>query len=909
MKRLFVYAACAGVAAFALVAQNRLSFPIVSQENGHVALGIALRKLNVTGTFMQAPAHPDDETNSVLALEGLGHGLRVIDVQNNRGDGGQNEIGPELFRDIAVLRTAELLSAHRIDGAEQYFTRAIDYGYSFSPEEAVEKWGHREIVGDYVRFIRAMRPDVLLTMNIQGGGGDRAHESTTILVREAYQASGNPAMYPEQLTEGLRVWQPKKLYSPSGRGAIPANAQGRGGPGFGQAEALAPGTKICRVDVNSYDALLGRTWSEIGTDARTNHRCQGMSGLPALPGVPGGRGGPGAGSYVITASSSPSYMGKDETSLFDGIDVSLASLAQYAGTNPPAALVSGLDAVAAEAKKAQAAYAAGNDEGSAVPAEAGLVALRGLRTGLAGMGLSDSARYEIDFRLRNEEKDFENAVLAAHGVSFDAVADDGLVVGGQGVKISLVAVNRGTANITVSRVAVSGFDNPGNCTAAAVKKDGAFTCTVEAKIPLSAKATTPYFNDNYWKHPENPAIQIYEPGVEFGVPFAPSPFRVMFHVKAGTVDVHRELPVQFRYVKDVYHGDKRMEINVVPSFSVRATPPLVVVPMSAGANKAVQREVRVSVTNGAKGVSNVTVALDVPAGWKVSPASVPVAFEHEDESLSAKFVVTSPAGARVGNYTFSAVVTADGRKYSDGYQEIEYPHIQRRQVIKSAEISVKVIDVKAPANLSVGYVVGVGDQVPPALEQLGARVSLIEPDELAGGDLSKYSVIITGVRAYERRNDLRAYNKRLLEYAERGGTVIVQYNKFEFNQGQYGPYPVKVSSGRVSDESVPVKLLAPNHPVFNYPNKIGEGTWANWTQERGLYFLGEKDAKYVDLVSMTDSYKDNPGEKLGSFVEARIGRGRWMYLGLGLWRQLPAGTEGAYQLLANLISLSGEKKP
>ena len=163
-------------------------------------------------------------------------------------------------------------------------------------------------------------------------------------------------------------------------------------------------------------------------------------------------------------------------------------------------------------------------------------------------------------------------------------------------------------------------------------------------------------------------------------------------------------------------------------------------------------------------------------------------------------------------------------------------------------------------------------------------------------------MIVTGVRAYEQRADLRAYNRRLLDYVSRGGTVIVQYNKFEFNQAEYGPYPAKVSGDRVSDELVPVKILAPADPVFNYPNKIGPPTWAGWVQERGLYFLGEKDPKYIDLVSMTDSFKDNPGVKLGSMVEAKYGRGRWIYLGLGLWRQTPAGTDGAYQLLANLIS-------
>jgi len=266
--------------------------------------------------------------------------------------------------------------------------------------------------------------------------------------------------------------------------------------------------------------------------------------------------------------------------------------------------------------------------------------------------------------------------------------------------------------------------------------------------------------------------------------------------------------------------------------------------------------------------------------------------------------VTAPPQIKVGEYTVRAVVTGPSReKYSNGYQEIEYPHVERRQVIKPAETALKVIDVKVIPDISVGYIVGVGDQVPQAIEQLGAKLSFIDQDELAWGDLSKYSVIVTGVRAYERRADLRAYNHRLLDFAERGGTVIVQYNKMEFNRADYGPYPAKVSANRVCDESVPVKVLAPNHPVFNYPNKIGAATWANWVQERGLYFLGEKDKKYVDLVSMVDSFPDNPGEKLGSFVEGKVGKGRWIYLGLGLWRQLPAGTDGAYQLLANLISL------
>src|SRR5580698_7860847 len=189
MKRLLTLTAVlvAVTAGVELLAQNRMNFTLVSDSKGHAALGLALRKLNVSGTFLQTAAHPDDETNALYAMFTHGMGLRSIDVQTTRGEGGQNEIGPELFHDMGVLRTSELLSAHRLDGAEQYFTRAIDFGYSFDPQEVINKWGRADIVGDYVRLIRTLRPDVVLTMNIQGRGGDRAHEATTVLVREAWR--------------------------------------------------------------------------------------------------------------------------------------------------------------------------------------------------------------------------------------------------------------------------------------------------------------------------------------------------------------------------------------------------------------------------------------------------------------------------------------------------------------------------------------------------------------------------------------------------------------------------------------------------------------------------------------------------------------------------------------------------
>jgi hypothetical protein len=312
---------------------------------------------------------------------------------------------------------------------------------------------------------------------------------------------------------------------------------------------------------------------------------------------------------------------------------------------------------------------------------------------------------------------------------------------------------------------------------------------------------------------------------------------------------------------------------------------------------------RITVVNDTKGEANASVALQLPEGWSATPPEQTLKFTREDESQTIRFAVRPAPNAAAGEYRLAAAVTADGQTYSRGYQVIEYPHIRRQHIYEAARTTMKVIDVKVATGLTVGYIMGVGDQVPPALEQLGAKVEMLGPDDLAWGNLSRFQTIVTGVRAYERRPDLRANNSRLLDYVHDGGTLIVQYNKFEFNAAQYGPYAAQVSADRVTDERAPVKVLAPNDPIFNAPNKLTPAVWDNWVQERGLYFLGDHDSRYRDLLSLEDPYPNNAGEKRGALVAASWGKGRWIYVGLGLWRELPAGVDGAYQLIANLISL------
>ena len=320
-----------------------------------------------------------------------------------------------------------------------------------------------------------------------------------------------------------------------------------------------------------------------------------------------------------------------------------------------------------------------------------------------------------------------------------------------------------------------------------------------------------------------------------------------------------------------------------------------------------EREVRVTVLNDTTGPAETSVKLELPQGWSATPADQPVKFSRSDESQTVRFLLKPSSSVSAGEYHVKAIVSSGGQAYDRGFEVVEYPHIKRYHIYDAADATLKVINVRTPSDLLIGYVMGVGDQVPPAIEQLGAKVQLLTAEDLAWGDLSKFSAIVTGVRAYERRDDLRANNSRLLDYVLKGGTMIVQYNKFEFNDAQYGPYPAKVSANRVTDENAAVQTTAAHSTLLTTPNEIGEAAWKNWVQERGTYFLAEdKDSRYHDVLQMEDNFPYNKGMKTGALVEASYGKGRWVYVGLGLWRQLPSGTDGAYQILANLIS-AGKK--
>ena len=916
-----------GIGAAVLAAViSMVTVPVASQvtplnfDTGPVGLGLALRQLPVEGAALYVTAHPDDENNGVLVALDRGRGIKTSLLTVTRGDGGQNEIGPELFQAIGILRSEELANVHRYDGVDQYHTRAYEFGYSFSVEETFEKWGKEAILGDIVKTIRMTRPDIILTMNRDGQAGGQHHMGSARLAHEAFRVAADPARFPEQIKAGLRPWQARKIYQ-----------AGAGNPGGGAAQSSAGGTappqRPARISTSDYDALLGMSWAQLGTLARRAHLCQGMGQMETRPGEQGG-------SYSLY-DSEPRVAG-DEQDVYDGIDTSLRRLARFAAgqESKVPTMDAALAAIEAAAHNARDAFDARATHKTLPHLTAGLGHVRALRAAVAGSTLTADAKAELVWRLDRKERDFLDALELAQGMVVHVTVPDGNVVRGQTFEVMAQVFNTGPEPMEVNDVSLQ---VPQGWTVALKQgQPGTIAYNQAATMVYSVTVgPTARYSQPYWKRKpgkvEKVGGDIYDLEIpeHHLLPWSPPDVTATVKYTAGGATGTRTSPAYYRYDGPWVGGEKQKVLNIVPNISVKLTPAIAVVPLAAGGQK---KEFRVSVLNNAPTASTVRVRLETPAGWTVTPAEASLAFSVEEEEVTAQFFVTPPAKVTPGEAEVRAVAVRGDETFREGYQVIAYNHIQTRHLFHPAASKIKMIDVAVPPNLQVGYVMGTGDEVPDAIRQLGATVTLLSADDIAFGNLSKYSTIVLGIRAYEKRPDLRAYNQRLFDFARNGGHLVVQYNKTAMNQlgaGQAGPppgmftggggrgggrganaappsspyvpYPGGITSNRVTVEEAPIRVLEDGTLEMNKPNRITAADFEGWVQERGLYFFGANDPRYTDVLAATDPWAFNPGEKKGMLTVAQLGKGTWTYVGLGLWRQLPAGTPGAYRILANLI--------
>ncbi len=868
-----------GFAASLMPAPVRTQAP--AQDQGAAGVWQKLRKLRTTASAMHTTAHPDDEHGGVLALLSRGLGARLSLLTLNRGESGDNAIGSELFDAVGLIRTEELLVADRYYGVDrQYFTTMIDYGYSKRLDETLDKWGRDNVLRDVVRVIRMERPFVLIARfqgNPRDGHGN--HEAAGLITREAFTAAADPKMFPEQIAAGLRPWQALKLYM----GGVRENEDW-----------------TLRVDTGVYDPVLGdsyQTFSRLGLSFQRSQN---------------------SGQFVPQAGPTVSYYKRlmsivdapaKETSFFDGIDTTIPGLYTALRKTPPAGADAALAAIDREVKSAVDGFRM-TDPSAAAPALArALSATRAARRQLG----SDP---DVAAVLAIKEEQMQQAISASLGLVFTALARPAgtrdptgpaaafarppampPVVPGQTFEVKTTFVNRSAVPVTTVRVSLvsktpwGAQPEPSTHDAAA---NVPLTATFTLQVPPDAPLTRPYFTRKDIQAPRYTVAdqsQLYRPAAE-------PPLAAAATFAVGGVPVEVREPVTRLEANLPYGYDTRV-LAVVPAIGVTLTPAQAVVPLGMAQK---QVKLRTEIVNNVEGKSEGTLKLSLPEGWKAEPASQPFAFAHAGERTFFPFTVTIPA-LEDRDYRIEAVATANGREFREGYDVLQHRDLETRYLYHEAAASVRGVDVRIPAGLKVGYVMGVGDDVPAGLAQLGVAVQLLGAQDLASGDLGRFDTIMTGTRAYAVREDLKTYNRRLLEYVKNGGNLIVLYNTQEFVPALYAPFPAELlrDAEEVSEEDSPVDILAPGEPVLNTPNKITKADFDHWVEQRGSKFWSTWAPEYTAMIATWDR-----GQKpqQGGWLHAKYGSGHYTYFAYAFHRQLPYGVPGAYRLLANLLSLN-----
>ena len=814
------------------------------EDQGAIGLRQTLRRLESPYRVLHIVAHPDDEDGGTLTYLSRGLGADVTIASITRGESGANLVTADFFDALGVLRTLEYRRAAQYYGARLRFSRFADFGYSKSLGETLRNWDKEQVLADLVRIIREEKPHVVLA-RFQGGprDGHGHHQAAGLLAQQAYHAAGDASRFRDEAA-GAEPWQPLKLYSDNRR----------------EGDDWTVG-----IDSGVYDPLLGRTYAQMAREGLRFQRSQGAGSAIAEP-------GPSVRRYKLLASEVG--MAEREESIFERLELEL-----------PGKLVEAIG----EARKAYRA----DDPSACVPA-----LLKGLRAVRLLRRTSDSPTLE------RKQAHLQTAIRQALGVRLDFLVEPAEKPAGRfsafrPYETFTVAAPGETFEVSVHPRAGAGNLEPGKISIRA-PSGWAVSKTAEnryrIKVPEDAASSAVHWRrESVW----DASYEIAQGGRwGLALPEPPLVAEATYWIEGTPVRVEAMAATSYL---DAERVQRRRGLSVGPAVSVEFPTDAGVLPDAARSYRAPVR-----LRNNASRAVRGELRLDLPPGWRSVPETLPFSFEKEGEDLEIMLEVR-PSGAATETYSLRAVASYDGRESSSGFQRISYPGLETAYLSRPAVHQVRIIEVKTAPGQHIGYVMGTGDAVPQTIRQLGAEVTLLDSDALASGDLSRYDTIILGIRAYAARQDLKAHNARLLEYVERGGVLVVQYNTPEYDNN-YGPYPYRMTRRpeEVSEEDSPVRILDSEDPVFTWPNHITLGDFDGWVEQRGSKFLVEWDSRYKALLETHDT---GQAPQQGGWLVARHGKGLYVYCAYAWYRQLPYAVPGAVRIFANLISLGAAEAP
>ncbi|HEX8824970.1 MAG TPA: PIG-L family deacetylase, partial [Archangium sp.] len=783
-----------------------------------------------TGSVLYVAAHPDDENTRLLAWLAGGRGLRAGYLSMTRGDGGQNLIGTEQDELLGLIRTHELLAARRIDGAEQMFTRARDFGYSKSADETLRIWGRDEVLADVVLAIRRFQPEIIVTRFTTKPPNHGHHTASALLAEEAFAAAADPARFPEQLGQ-LQPWKADRLLNNVSTWNLGPNADM---------------SAYLKVDVGGFDPLLGRSWGEIAAESRSQHKSQGF-------GVAAERG-------PLLEYFNPLSGTRPKSDLFEGLDLTWR---RWSGTD----------------KVVQAIDEASNGFNPRSP-HLSIPAL--LRVHEALSALPDANPWKA-IKLRETEA----LVAACAGLFLEVRAAEASAVPGSQVALNVMALNRSPAALRLVSVTFPGGESVS--AGADLTGDKPFKLSKPVTLPADARISTPYW---LRKPVAGGLYALDEPDRALvGRPEGEPALAVTFAYEVGGKRFSVVRPVVYAWT-DPVRGELYRAFEIAPA--VTATLEREVLMFPNGATQAVS-----VVLSAGRAEAAGKVRLEVPAGWRAEPAEAPFQLAARGDERTVRFQLTPPKGA-TERARLRVVVDSGGRSESWRLRTVNHEHIPPQMVRQPSEATLVPFALATKVR-RLGYIPGPGDRVAESLAAVGYEVTLLPEERLASEKLERFEAILVGVRAFNANPRLALHHDRLMQYVERGGRLLVQYNtnsRVGPLNASLGPYPLELGRDRVTDETAAMTPVNPKEPLLSGPNRLTAADFEGWVQERGLYFASKWDERYRPVFAMND-----PGEEplRGGLLVARHGKGTFIYTGLAFFRQLPSGVPGAYRLLANLL--------